>query len=286
MTVTALRRLPMSAPPAYCETLDSYFDRLANINYLSTGELKAALGFPAVGKLASRITADQLSVLTGMTTDGLIRTLVELRGEVLQHSVFAKIPGPACPRCTHRHPGGQVYRFYPHHSPACPKHRLWIGGGPAHVEQPSDRFVDISRTPAVLSAQRHHRRLVRRYGAKAVSDGFTLASNFLSDEEWPSPSGETAEIMSVLRPGAQPVFITDPVYKAARYPRVIRLAVLFITPHWQAVAASSTAWPAFFAEVGTRAFGISDFQPNGNNAINRWVERQAIQSHSQQHQGT
>lgn len=140
---------------------------------------------------------------------------------------------------------------------------------------PSDRFVDISETPAVLAAQRAHRRLARRHGTAAAYDGLVLAGNFLRQVDVPRPAPQTLEILEVLcRHG--PLLFLDPAYSAARYPRLIHLAALFITPHWRALAARYDTWPRFFAELSTRCFGHPGYVPHGNNAVSKWLSRQAL----------
>src|SRR5699024_3458758 len=108
--------------------------------------------------ITRHITHEQLAILTGYSAERLCMHLPDLRG--LDHDVFSRYAGPACPRCTARHPGRPIARYYAYHAQACSRHRLWIGFGRPWEKRPGERFIDITCAPEVLAAQTRHRRIL------------------------------------------------------------------------------------------------------------------------------
>lgn len=112
MTGFPLRRLPVTTPPVLYETTESYLARLSAINHLdrSHGDgLRSALELPEWRSISRNITVEQLATLTGYDTNRLASTLPEFRE--LDLNVYSHHPGPACPRCALRHPGGLIMRY-------------------------------------------------------------------------------------------------------------------------------------------------------------------------------
>lgn len=213
-----------------------------------------------------------LSALTGYCIDRLHKALLDLR---YRDYALALSPGPACPRCTARFPGGEVMRYYADHDAACPSHRLWLGPAYQYRDLRGVRYVDISPVPEVLAAQTRHRRMIQ--GPWRISGGFDLAKRLLSNE-WPSLSTMTETLLERLGVSGERPPLGDPRLRAAQYPREVRIARLFASPHWLRTSVLDRG--AFLAELGVRLHGDAGYVPHGNSLAHRWLDEQLASYHN------
>ncbi|MCE3551947.1 TniQ family protein [Pseudonocardia sp. RS11V-5] len=136
-----LRRLPITLAPVHNETLGSFLQRLATVNYLSLDTLAdavAATRTTVSGTVRRTFNCDNLACVTGQRSDKLVRALPELRldSDQLQRRRTLR----ACPRCTRRHCGGPVTLCSPAHQQVCVRHSLWLGSlGPGSLATPRPR---------------------------------------------------------------------------------------------------------------------------------------------------
>ena len=149
-------------------------------------------------------------------------------------------PQPGCPRCDARHAGGPVTRLLPHHRYVCTRHRYWIG--PPDVDQ---RATALRGLDDIVGAQRHHLRLLRRYGAAATYDavltGFLFSGHLWADRRRHDgvgvQRGWTRRADVLIPPGTETATFSASRLFAAVYPEAVSLAGLIASPTWRHRAA-------------------------------------------------
>lgn len=268
------RQLPIPIPPAMNETIESFLRRLAVVNHISYDTLKIHLGLNPVRR-GLRIRPDNLTrlvTITGYSQEHLTRALPQLANRHTDPARLANWPRPACPACTSRHRGGRVTRYYPSYVHACPKHRIWLSGGPFH----RGHVLDVSRTPAILAAHSKHRRLAHRRGPQPTQYAFTVARKFWNNlASNPARSG-VIERIDILKPDAGRLIALDDIeYLAASYPNVVNIAALLASPHWRRVASRQQTCTRFLTELGWRTSGERHlYWPRRNSdPIAQWIDR-------------
>ncbi|WP_433521294.1 TniQ family protein [Nocardia pseudovaccinii] len=264
------RLLPIPIPPALHETLESYLRRLSATNRVHPEDLKHHLDFDPTLPIdtISPNNLNGLSIVTGYPPTELARALPELDHRHTTATLFRRQPMPACPRCTSRHRGGPVTRYYPHHVRTCPKHLLWIGHQPARHHQPRT-FVDISAAANVIAAQTRHRRLARRRGTSITAHAFTYARRIWTRTPQLSDTvGATLDPSHLGKTGSP----EDPKYQAAIYPRLVTITTLLTSPYWRDVALDHRLGGAFFAEAGRILLSDRHYQPPPGHPLRTWLD--------------
>ncbi len=274
-----LPRLPIPAAPARQETLTSYLARLATLHGLHPLELWEPVSTPRPGGTRRDVIIERLAALTGRAREHLAWALPELRDPTPDWTALRHQPQPGCPRCDARHPGGPVTRLLPHHRYVCTRHRYWIG--PPDVDQPATSLdEDLREFEDIVRAQRHHLRLLRRYGQAvtydAVLTGFLICGHLWTDEPdedtdaWHWWTGR-AEVL--IPRGAEAAAFSASRLFAAAYPEAVDLAVLIASPAWRHLAGGDVEQQQrFIAEIGQR-LGHVDYQPPDNgDAIAHWMK--------------
>ncbi len=259
--MTRPRPLPIRIPPALNETVESYLGRLAATNYVHLDDVKLHLDIdPTLPiEVISHDNTSTLGTLTGYTPTELARALPELDRRHTNPAQFRRQPMPACPRCTSRHHGGPVTRYYPHHIRTCQKHRLWLGHQPNR--RPNNRtFVDLSAMPTVLAAQTRHRRLALRRGIYITVHAFAYAHRIFTHTTQPAttrfPTGPTTS--------------DDPQHQAAIYPDLVAITALLTSHYWREIAMEPHLGPAFLTAAGRIILGDRHFRPRHDHPLHAW----------------
>jgi hypothetical protein len=154
----------------------------------------------------------QLAALTGTPAPALARSL----------PVFGGGPaGPAratiaCRRCAATR---GIYRLVPVHLPAwqqvCTRHGIWL----ANPGQPQ---LDITACPAIITAQHHARRLVRRHAPHQL----LLALAVARPARQPEPH---LQLLTASNPRMNDTAARRELTLAATYPQAIALAAAALT---------------------------------------------------------
>ena len=127
-----------------------------------------------------------------------------------------------------------------HHDVICWRHRRWIGDGHHHAL--GDAQPDLRGQPDILTANRRHRRLIRRHGYGATATAFHRARSIC--DRWHDRGDHDQDfqrLMFVFHGPGWRVSPTDPTVHAASYPQIVALARLFASPFWRAKACQD--WP-------------------------------------------
>lgn len=274
MTHTPLRQLPVTSPPAPYETIESYLNRLEQLNHLKREELTQIIAATRIPRWTMRrLTADvidiqRLSAMAGYPTATLRRAMPQLHQP--DWRLFQHDARPACERCIQRH-GGPVTRFYRSYSFICLKHRAWVGGHP-RGRHTSSRPLTISRLPEVLAAQRRHHRLVRRHGQLAVT--YALRQAQACFDYWTEHTlvqgVQGARLDLILSPNWERVSLDDPAHLASYYPELVALTATLTSPHWRAMAANPHTRSTFFAEVRRQA-GELCYRRARTDPLDDWI---------------
>ncbi|MFD7900425.1 hypothetical protein [Streptomyces sp. NPDC059743] len=232
-----IRPLPITLPPFPGECESSYWNRLALANRVPLARLRS----PSLW-LNSRLTnLDALCILSGQSRQSLARAIPGLRAENVSPTRKTHAPAPdhvvrwACRRCVPARTGStlpaQVWASV--HDNVCLRHNLWIG---KNVFAPEQQF-DLSRTPDVIRAQRHCRRLQRRYGPTVIGACYDATGKLWSGlAHRHYRLTRRAELLHDMvrfkAPAAEPDKAT-PWLIAAGYPEHVTLISLFASVHWR-----------------------------------------------------
>ena len=271
-----LSRLPIAVAPARQETVASYIARLANLHGLHPREIWEQVSSRRPGAARRDVATDRLSAVTGRPGQHLSRALPELRDPAPEWAAWRHQTQPRCPRCDARHEGGPVTRLLPHHRYVCTRHSYWIG--PPDAGQPATpigwQLADI------VSAQRRHLRLVRRYGFAAAYDavltGFLICGHLWGDQPQTHVDAWHRWTMraEVLIPtGSGPGEFSASRLFAAVYPEAVDIGELVASPAWRRLAAGGAEQQQrFITEIGLR-LGRPDYRPPAaGDAIAHWMK--------------
>lgn len=269
-----LRRLPIPVPPARHEVVGSYLVRLANLHGLDADELWHQVSVARPTAKRRTLVTERLTELTGHPPGHLAGALPELRDPAPDWRVWRHAAQTGCPRCAAHHPGGRVFRLLPHHRYVCVRHRYWIG--PPDFNRPCPALDGL---PEIVTAQRRHRRLLRRHGWAATYDavltGFMICGHLWSQPEHAGDLYDQWEHRAriLIPPGREHLTFSAPRLFAAIYPEAVNLAVVLGSPTWRRrVAGNAEEQRQFTTEIGRR-IGQPHYQPRvTQDAIAHWIE--------------
>lgn len=281
--MTLPRRLPVTTRPAQHETLSSYLRRLAALNSLDGDDLWERVTVPVPRSRRRTPAPAALAALSGHPAASLQAAVPDLRDPPPDWHSLRHAPQAGCRRCDAGHPGGQPFRLFPHHAYACIPHRYWIGPPDLNHPGPSLRAL-----PEVITAQRHHQRLVRRHGWAAAYDavltGIMICAHLWEDPETPAGSREAWErrLQVLIPPGQVAEQFSASRLFAAVYPEAVSLATVIASPRWRAMATgTSDQLRLLAAEIGRR-IGNPGYRPrNEQDAIGHWIAEDASQPPSE-----
>ncbi|MFI6457044.1 TniQ family protein [Streptosporangium amethystogenes] len=260
---TALRPLPRTVAPFPNETLDSYLNRLARANRLDAQALQTYLAQDH--RKTAKVPVDRLSAISGTPEHALRYAIVELRtaeelarinisrsyitGYITGRSPSTVSRTMACRRCTlTRGHQDAVWCWHRHEDVVCFRHRRWIG--PGSVRSGSSQ-LDLTDQPEILHAAKQHRRLIRRHGRIGVDHAYAEA-DFIC-QQWHtrhSHEDDFSRRMSIFLGEEWHIQRLHPTIYAAKYPQVVALTRLLVSPYWQSVAFEDLPRPRrFIAEV-------------------------------------
>jgi hypothetical protein len=256
--VTPVRRLPVTLAPVTRETLSSYINRLATVNYIDSNELAdtVAIGRSSGPRVIAKrfFNAENFAAVTGHSTKTLTRALPELAQP--QHRFFAHREIQACPGCSRRHRGGTVLIHPVPQQHVCVRHSIWLGTlGPD-----SSSWI---QNPGARSTSAPFRRSALPSGATTVSSAATAPRPRSRPSARPTDTWERSnssdglgmtqwERIRVLRPGATSISQHDPVASAVCYPEIVMMAGVLASPYWQAVATEPFADRTAYTEINRR----------------------------------
>ena len=270
-------RLPIAVAPARDETAVSYVTRLATLHGMPFGELWQQVSRPRTPTSPARfVVADLLAAVTGIPETWLAHAVIEIRRPEPDWLAYRHEPQNGCPRCTARHPGGQVRQLLPHHRYVCVRHRIWIGP-PDVIDQP---YPNLDELPEVVAAQRAHLRLLHRLGPAATYDA-VLTGFLICGHRWDQPAHEPEyaqldwddrAVELIPHDTAESDFSTSRLF-AATYPEAVKLAALIGSLHWRRLAASGPDGQLRFAREIGRRLGQPDYQPKiAKDPIAHWID--------------
>jgi hypothetical protein len=242
--------LPRPVRPVLDETATSYLHRLCQANCLAQEALSRRLREHRDAPLQVGL----LATLSGQRPEVLHYAMLELcTSQELASMHVAGRPRPGaigtfkCRLCTHsRQVTDWVKCWRRAEDVICHQHCRWTAG---HDEE----GLDLTRQPDILQANRRHRRLINRYGRRAVFNAFTQASEICN--EWIERHRFTGHadfgrrMRLFLGPGWRADF-SQPAVSAALYPQVVSLTRLLASPYWRPLAVRDQAGnEAFVAEL-------------------------------------
>lgn len=290
MTASPLpRRLPVTVPPAHHETLASYLNRLATLNSLDGDELWLQVSTPDPTPSRRTARTEQVAALTGRAPGHLAGALLELRDPPPTWQAFRHDPQIGCPRCDARHLGGPVHRLFPHHRYVCTRHQYWIG--PPDINRPGPC---VTAFPQIISAQRRHLGLVRRYGWAAAYDA-VLTAFMICGHLWEKrPAGQESPVrllrktvwdvrtLVLIPDGTEHSTFSASLLFAAIYPEALEIAAILASPYWRRLAAGNEQdLRQFTHAIGPR---IADphYQPHDYaDPVAHWIEQDCWRPPSQ-----
>lgn len=239
------RPLPRPVVPVLDETIESYLQRLAAANRLDSTALR--IHITGSTRKAAPVPLAVLSLLSGQRAQALRFAILELNTvEEMASMEIEHRPRPAgnkrrkCVLCARaRGCSTEVWCWTHDYDVICLPHQRWVGNGGDHAGagQP-----DLSAQPDILRANRRHRRLIRHYGRDATTRAFREA-NYICFR-W-HDRGEHREdsrrLMRIFHGDHWAVTSSNPTNHAARYPQVLELTRLLLSPFWSAKAQQD--WP-------------------------------------------
>ena len=166
-------------------------------------------------------------------------------------------------------------RLLPHHRYVCTRHRYWIG--PPDVDQ---RATALRGLDDIVGAQRHHLRLLRRYGAAATFDavltGFLFSGHLWADRRRHDgvgvQRGWTRRADVLIPPGTETATFSASRLFAAVYPEAVSLAGLIASPTWRHRAAGDAdQQQQFITEVGRRLGRLHDHLDGSDDPVAHWM---------------
>lgn len=224
-----LLALPHRITPMLNETVDSYLRRLAAANRQHHWDLRCYIA--ASNADSAPIPPRRLAAISGVPLPILRQAMLELctDDDLRTMNVTGRPrPGhrarPGCLRCTK----GRTAKFWVRQEDTliCLRHRCLTG----------PEIWDLTEVPDILQANRRHRRLIRRFGRRAVWKAFHGASAIVT--EWENSGrdfiGDSRDrLLTFWRDKDKRVPIDHPTSQAANYPEIIELTRLLVTPHWR-----------------------------------------------------
>jgi hypothetical protein len=270
-------RLPIAVGPAHCATVTSYISRLATLHAMRLRLLWRQVSHPRTGRTGRRIViAELLAEVTGHPVDQLRKALVELRHPHPDWSTMRPEPQPGCPRCTGRHPGGEVLQLLPHHRYVCTHHNIWIGP----PDLTGSALADLAAAPDIVSAQHTHLRLLRRLGPTATHDAL-LTAFLVCGHRWTTgPNTDTdawhswnRRLNHLIPPGTEDRSFSASRLFAATYPEAVALAALIGSPYWRRLAAGGPHDQRTFTDEVGRRLGDRYYRPRvANDPLAQWMD--------------
>jgi hypothetical protein len=246
------QRLPRTVTPFHNETVDSFLRRLATANHISILELMPYLA----GAPKKPPRPEWVSIASGWPLTVLAQRTRGLVAEVPRgtHS------GTAC-RCCMARRGvfERVVICRPRHVNVCLRHQLWIGDTRSPDEQ-----LDVTALPDVITAQRAHRRLVRRHGAEATDSAYGEARHIVRrwTERHSWPEHRDRRLKTGFAHRYERLLMNSTEIDIANYPEVIALTGILVSEYWRRKVvphdderpswAPNSAQQQFYAEVGRR----------------------------------
>jgi hypothetical protein len=218
------------------ETIGSYLDRLAAANHLHHDALRAYVAGDR--RKSAPIPLERVAILSGQSPTTLSHAIPELQGPNQFPKMHADL-GPnerslvrlACVNCMATHgittPVQCRLRL---EDIVCLRHQRWIGPDwMTHEYQ-----LRLTNHPEIISANRLHRKIIRRHGRQAVVVANREATAIIV--QW-HESGKHLnnfhDHMRLLRPDQTMVPRTDTALEAATYPQIIALIRLLASPFWR-----------------------------------------------------
>ncbi|WP_433521555.1 hypothetical protein ACQPZ2_30160 [Nocardia pseudovaccinii] len=165
----------------------------------------------------------------------------------------------------------------PHHRYVCIQHRYWIG--PPDTGSPT---LSVEQFPEIVSAQRRHLRLMRRYGWAVTYDA-VLTAMMIGAHRWdsiePTPGLELQQQIWNLRShafippdNAVEAFSASKLF-AAIYPEALALAPVIASPSWRRLAAGQERDLQRFVDEVRRRLNDVEYEPRGEqDPIAHWIE--------------
>ena len=178
-------------------------------------------------------------------------------------------------------------RLLPHHRYVCTRHRYWIG--PPDIDQ---RATALRGLDDIVGAQRHHLRLLRRYGAAATYDavltGFLFSGHLWADRRRHDgvgvQRGWTRRADVLIPPGTETATFSASRLFAAVYPEAVSLAGLIASPTWRHRAAGDAdQQQQFITEVGRRLGRLHDHLDGSDDPVAHWMMFDSSQPPSRPH---
>jgi len=201
-----------------------------------------------------------------------------IRGLVAE-DLRGKHTGTSCRRCmARRGVFERVVVCRPRHINICLQHQLWIG----EIDTPAEQ-LDVSAVPEVITAQRAHRRLVRRHGDKAADsahhDAYRIVRRWTERRTWTDHRDRRLKTGFANR--YQRLLMSSTEVDVANYPEVIALTGILVSEHWRRKAVPdhdgqpnwtpNRAQQQLYAEVARRL--KIHYQPNGYDPLVTWVDQ-------------
>jgi hypothetical protein len=270
-----VRPLPRPVTPFPRETEASYVRRLGAANMVPEVQLRE----PSRWLYSSRDYVARLAILSGQPQDSLLKAIPLLgRDPRSQSPGRTSAPHWACRRCAARRTGTrdriEVWRSRLHDQ-VCVTHRLWTGQA---VESPAYQ-LDLADLPDIVRAQRHHHRLLHRYGPGVVDVCYLKCSVFWNSlaQHGYRVSDRADRLLRLVRHNgdARP---WDPRRYAAVYPEIVQTMDLFAVPGWRRMAGSQHAdeFDAFRTEFARRLPAESPLRTTARPWFHRELRRMAI----------
>lgn len=237
-----IRALPIGLPPVTRELLGSYLHRLADANHVTITAISQLLG---TGRRYRRSdddattwtthTVSALAALTGSPFITLTQALPALRplaavAPLGQHSGGA--PRVACRHCmTSKGIHGLVIQRAANYERVCLRHQRWLHGPEQHP---------LHALPELCSANRRHRRLLRRHDAPTLDAAHTRAQQLTQDwfhaDDQPDLQRRWIDRLNHLCHdlAADPYRPSRHRVELATYPETVLLTAVFATEQWTA----------------------------------------------------
>ncbi len=271
---TALPRLPVQVPPAHWEVIDSYLDRLAELNHLRPdllrGHLTVVQREPAYRRV---LVVDRLAAVTGYRIDQLAWAIPDLRQPAPNYFLFNSEPMPACPHCTSRHRGGPVLRLIPHHRHICTRHGYWVG-----LPNQRPMAMPLPDLPELITAQHRHRYLARRRGWARAFQAFHDAASLCQQmhlHQLHGPDHPWRRRRPLLEQHRVRWEIADTPLHATLYPEAVLLAPLLQPERIHAVRSAPHHSPlrrTFYRDAHDRIAIKAGRAIPADHPLRRWLE--------------
>ena len=239
-----LSRLPIAVAPARHETARLLpVARLAALHGLHARELWDQVSSRRPGTTGATSPADRLAALTGRPAAApRPRAARAARSRPGLARRWRHQPQPRCPRCDARHDGGPVTRAAA--APPLRLHPAPVLDRPARCRS-ARHPARPGNSPDIVSAQRRHLRLVRRYGSAAAYDavltGFLICGHLWGDQPQTTRrrrgAGGRRAPRSSSRPAPDPASSAPPDCSPRSIPKPSTSPHSSPRPHWRRLAA-------------------------------------------------